>query len=417
MSNTQKKNVPELRFPGFEGEWEEKKLGEIFQIISGSTPLKSNKKFYENGNINWVKTTDLNNSKVTHSKEKITEYAMNSLKLKLVPKNSVLIAMYGGFNQIGRTGLLKIDATINQAISALLMNHETNPEFIQAYLNYQVKGWKRYAASSRKDPNITKKDIEQFKVPYVSINEQQKIGEFFSKLDRQIELEEQKLELLQQQKKSYMQKIFSQELRFKDENGEDYPEWEEKQLGELGVTYAGLSGKAKEDFGFGKDVYVSYVNVFKNNIATLEMVENVSIKPGEKQNNVKFGDILFTTSSEVPHEVGMSSVWLYEKDNVYLNSFCFGFRTTVSFINPIFLARYLRSFEMRKLITILAQGSTRFNISKKELMKLIVKIPRLDEQNRIINLFSILDGGIELQSMKVRKLKKRKQGLLQKMFI
>ncbi|MBH4723836.1 restriction endonuclease subunit S, partial [Staphylococcus aureus] len=354
MSNTQKKNVPELRFPGFEGEWEEKKLGEIFQIISGSTPLKSNKKFYENGNINWVKTTDLNNSKVTHSKEKITEYAMNSLKLKLVPKNSVLIAMYGGFNQIGRTGLLKIDATINQAISALLMNHETNPEFIQAYLNYQVKGWKRYAASSRKDPNITKKDIEQFKVPYVSINEQQKIGEFFSKLDRQIELEEQKLELLQQQKKGYMQKIFSQELRFKDENGEDYPEWEEKQLGELGVTYAGLSGKAKEDFGFGKDVYVSYVNVFKNNIATLEMVENVSIKPGEKQNNVKFGDILFTTSSEVPHEVGMSSVWLYEKDNVYLNSFCFGFRTTVSFINPIFLARYLRSFEMRKLITILA---------------------------------------------------------------
>lgn len=417
MSNTQKKNVPELRFPGFEGEWEEKKLGEIFQIISGSTPLKSNKKFYENGNINWVKTTDLNNSKVTHSKEKITEYAMNSLKLKLVPKNSVLIAMYGGFNQIGRTGLLKIDATINQAISALLMNHETNPEFIQAYLNYQVKGWKRYAASSRKDPNITKKDIEQFKVPYVSINEQQKIGEFFSKLDRQIELEEQKLELLQQQKKGYMQKIFSQELRFKDENGEDYPEWEEKQLGELGVTYAGLSGKAKEDFGFGKDVYVSYVNVFKNNIATLEMVENVSIKPGEKQNNVKFGDILFTTSSEVPHEVGMPSVWLYEKDNVYLNSFCFGFRTTVSFINPIFLARYLRSFEMRKLITILAQGSTRFNISKKELMKLIVKIPRLDEQNRIINLFSILDGGIELQSMKVRKLKKRKQGLLQKMFI
>ncbi|HHQ7209399.1 TPA: restriction endonuclease subunit S [Staphylococcus aureus] len=417
MSNTQKKNVPELRFPGFEGEWEEKKLGEIFQIISGSTPLKSNKKFYENGNINWVKTTDLNNSKVTHSKEKITEYAMNSLKLKLVPKNSVLIAMYGGFNQIGRTGLLKIDATINQAISALLMNHETNPEFIQAYLNYQVKGWKRYAASSRKDPNITKKDIEQFKVPYVSINEQQKIGEFFSKLDRQIELEEQKLELLQQQKKGYMQKIFSQELRFKDENGEDYPEWEEKQLGELGVTYAGLSGKAKEDFGFGKDVYVSYVNVFKNNIATLEMVENVSIKPGEKQNNVKFGDILFTTSLEVPHEVGMSSVWLYEKDNVYLNSFCFGFRTTVSFINPIFLARYLRSFEMRKLITILAQGSTRFNISKKELMKLIVKIPRLDEQNRIINLFSILDGGIELQSMKVRKLKKRKQGLLQKMFI
>ncbi|HHO6116082.1 TPA: restriction endonuclease subunit S, partial [Staphylococcus aureus] len=293
-----------------------------------------------------------------------------------------------------------------------------NPIFLKEALNIPKKRYEiGSAAGGSTRFNVSQDILRKINVKFPPIEEQQKIGDLFSKLDRQIELEEQKLELLQQQKKGYMQKIFSQELRFKDENGEDYLEWEEKQLGELGVTYAGLSGKAKEDFGFGKDVYVSYVNVFKNNIATLEMVENVSIKPGEKQNNVKFGDILFTTSSEVPHEVGMSSVWLYEKDNVYLNSFCFGFRTTVSFINPIFLARYLRSFEMRKLITILAQGSTRFNISKKELMKLIVKIPRLDEQNRIINLFSILDGGIELQSMKVRKLKKRKQGLLQKMFI
>ncbi|HDH6671804.1 TPA: restriction endonuclease subunit S, partial [Staphylococcus aureus] len=287
------KNVPELRFPGFEGEWEEKKLGEIFQIISGSTPLKSNKKFYENGNINWVKTTDLNNSKVTHSKEKITEYAMNSLKLKLVPKNSVLIAMYGGFNQIGRTGLLKIDATINQAISALLMNHETNPEFIQAYLNYQVKGWKRYAASSRKDPNITKKDIEQFKVPYVSINEQQKIGEFFSKLDRQIELEEQKLELLQQQKKGYMQKIFSQELRFKDENGEDYPEWEETKLQQIIEVKDGTHESPKPtDNGY---LLVTSKNL-KNN--KLDLSESYSISKEDyesinKRSKVEKGDILF----------------------------------------------------------------------------------------------------------------------------
>ncbi|HDJ2889033.1 TPA: restriction endonuclease subunit S [Staphylococcus aureus] len=390
MSNPQKKNVPELRFPGFEGEWEEKKLEGIIKVNSGK-----DYKHLDKGDIPVYGTGGF----------------MTSVSEPLSEIDAVGIGRKGTIN---KPYLLEAPFWTVDTLFYCTPKKETDILFILSL--FRKINWKVYDESTGV-PSLSKQTINKINRFVPTNKEQQKIGKFFSKLDRQIELEEQKLELLQQQKKGYMQKIFSQELRFKDENGEDYPDWENKQLGELGVTYAGLSGKAKEDFGFGKDVYVSYVNVFKNNIATLEMVGNVSIKPGEKQNNVKFGDILFTTSSEIPHEVGMSSVWLYEKDNVYLNSFCFGFRTTVSFINPIFLARYLRSFEMRKLITILAQGSTRFNISKKELMKLIVKIPRLDEQNRIINLFSILDGGIELQSMKVRKLKKRKQGLLQKMFI
>ncbi|WP_252251268.1 restriction endonuclease subunit S, partial [Escherichia coli] len=89
--------------------------------------------------------------------------------------------------------------------------------------------------------------IENIRVYFPELCEQQKIGEFFSKLDRQIELEEQKLELLQQQKKCYMQKIFSQELRFKDDNGNDYPEWEEKKLGELSQIVRGASPRPIKD--------------------------------------------------------------------------------------------------------------------------------------------------------------------------
>ena len=110
--------------------------------------------------------------------------------------------MYGGFNQIGRTAILNMEATTNQAISALISNNNVNTKFLQSYLNFNVNKWKRYAASSRKDPNITKKDIENFIVPFTNIIEQNKIGDFFSKLDRQIELEEEKLGLLQQYKKS-----------------------------------------------------------------------------------------------------------------------------------------------------------------------------------------------------------------------
>ncbi|MBE5662411.1 restriction endonuclease subunit S [Staphylococcus sp. SS35] len=399
MSNTQKKNVPDLRFPEFEGEWEEKQLGEIFQIISGSTPLKSNKKFYENGNINWVKTTDLNNSKVTHSKEKITEYAMNSLKLKLVPKNSVLIAMYGGFNQIGRTGLLKIDATINQAISALLMNHETNPEFIQAYLNYQVKGWKRYAASSRKDPNITKKDIEQFKVPYVSINEQQKIGEFFSKLDRQIELEEQKLELLQQQKKGYMQKIFSQELRFKDENGNDYPEWTNERLGEVTTVTMGQSPKS--------------VNYTDNSNDTVLIQGNADIENGlinpriytrEVTKLIQKDEIILTVRAPVG-KLAMAQI-----------NACIG-RGVCSIKGDKFLYYFLEWFATQNKWIRFSQGSTFESISGNDIRNIHIKMPVEDERTKIIKLLNSLDVLNSKTDLKIQNLKQRKQSLLQKMFV
>ncbi len=409
MSNTQKKNVPELRFPGFEGEWEEKKLGEIFQIISGSTPLKSNKKFYENGNINWVKTTDLNNSKVTHSKEKITEYAMNSLKLKLVPKNSVLIAMYGGFNQIGRTGLLKIDATINQAISALLMNHETNPEFIQAYLNYQVKGWKRYAASSRKDPNITKKDIEQFKVPYVSINEQQKIGEFFSKLDRQIELEEQKLELLQQQKKGYMQKIFSQELRFKDENGEDYPEWEETKLQQIIEVKDGTHESPKPtDNGY---LLVTSKNL-KNN--KLDLSESYSISKEDyesinKRSKVEKGDILFGMIGTIGNPILLEDEGFAIKNVALLKTSCLQ--------EKYYILNFLKSIAIAKQFYKTNAGGTQKFISLGVIRDLKIDFPSLEESTKIGILFNKLDELIKNQSTKIVLLRRRKKALLKSMFI
>ncbi len=401
--------MPELRFPGFEGEWEEKKLGEIFQIISGSTPLKSNKKFYENGNINWVKTTDLNNSKVTHSKEKITEYAMNSLKLKLVPKNSVLIAMYGGFNQIGRTGLLKIDATINQAISALLMNHETNPEFIQAYLNYQVKGWKRYAASSRKDPNITKKDIEQFKVPYVSINEQQKIGEFFSKLDRQIELEEQKLELLQQQKKGYMQKIFSQELRFKDENGEDYPEWEETKLQQIIEVKDGTHESPKPtDNGY---LLVTSKNL-KNN--KLDLSESYSISKEDyesinKRSKVEKGDILFGMIGTIGNPILLEDEGFAIKNVALLKTSCLQ--------EKYYILNFLKSIAIAKQFYKTNAGGTQKFISLGVIRDLKIDFPSLEESTKIGILFNKLDELIKNQSIKIVLLRRRKKDLLKSMFI
>ena len=117
-------------------------------------------------------------------------------------------------------------------------------------------------------------------------------------------------------------------------------DWEQRKLGEIGSTFTGLSGKTKEDFGHGDARFVTYMNVYSNSIADLAMTERVEID--QTQNSVKYGDIFFTTSSETPNEVGMSSVWLGNTENTYLNSFCFGYRPEVK-VNPYYMAMDLQS--------------------------------------------------------------------------
>ena len=175
------KHIPKIRFDEFNNIWNETKLGEIYEIYSGNTPSRSDNMNYQNGEIPWIKTTDLNNSIICSNEEKISVYG--ATKLKLLPENSVLIAMYGGFNQIGRTGLLAYPATINQALAALMPVNEINPNFLLNFLNFKKESWRNVAASSRKDPNITKNDVEKFKISFPSLEEQSAIGSLFRTLD------------------------------------------------------------------------------------------------------------------------------------------------------------------------------------------------------------------------------------------
>lgn len=197
---------PELRFEGFTGAWEQCKLGKLYKIYSGTTPYRGDISNYDNPKVPWVKTTDLKNKSIDINEEDISNKAAN--KLKLLPKNTVLVAMYGGFNQIGRTGLLTYPATINQALAALEPNEKIIPYFLITQLNFRVNDWKKVAASSRKDPNITKKDVENFSLNYPDIKEQTQIGNFFKQLDETITLQEQQLEKLKEMKKGYLQQMF-----------------------------------------------------------------------------------------------------------------------------------------------------------------------------------------------------------------
>ena len=169
--------------------------------------------------------------------------------------------------------------------------------------------------------------------------------------------------------------------------------WEQRKLGDVGETYTGLSGKTKADFGHGQARFVTYMNVFSNPISNPEMTEPIEIDP--KQNEVEVGDVFFTTSSETPEEVGMSSVLLEKRGKIYLNSFCFGFRPTEK-IDSYYLAYMLRSESAREKIILLAQGISRYNISKNKVMEIAVSLPSLDEQKLIGQYFRQLDNLITL---------------------
>ena len=189
--------------------------------------------------------------------------------------------------------------------------------------------------------------------------------------------------------------------------------WEQRKLGEMGQTYTGLSGKTKDDFGHGQARFVTYMNVFSNPISNPEMTEPIEIDP--KQNEVEVGDVFFTTSSETPEEVGMSSILLEKRGKTYLNSFCFGFRPSEK-IDSYYLAYMLRSESARAKITLLAQGISRYNISKNKVMEIAVSLPSLDEQKMIGQYFSQLDNLITLHQRKFEKLTNVKKSMLEKMF-
>jgi len=190
-------------------------------------------------------------------------------------------------------------------------------------------------------------------------------------------------------------------------------EWEVKKMKEMGSTFSGLTGKTKEDFGFGKP-YISYLNIYNNTVIDSLDFEKVKISTSEKQHLVESGDVFFTTSSETADEVGISSTYIGDLKELYLNSFCFGFKPNTN-TNSIFLANFFRSPLGRNLIFSLAQGATRYNLSKSNFMELQIPLPPLPEQKKIADILSTWDLAIEKTQNIILNLKRRNKGLQQQL--
>ncbi|UVJ25581.1 restriction endonuclease subunit S [Staphylococcus aureus] len=418
MSNTQKKNVPELRFPGFEGEWEEKKLGDLTtKIGSGKTP-KGGSENYTNKGIPFLRSQNIRNGKLNlNDLVYISKDIDDEMKNSRTYYGDVLLNITGA--SIGRTAINSIVETyanLNQHVCIIRLKKEYYYNFFGQYL-LSRKGKRKIflAQSGGSREGLNFKEIANLKIFTPTIfEEQQKIGKFFSKLDRQIELEEQKLELLQQQKKGYMQKIFSQELRFKDENGNDYPEWEEKQLGDtLEFIKDGTHG-THENVDNGPWL-LSAKNIKNNKIIISSDDRKISeneYKKIYKNYKLERGDLLLTIVGTIgrtaivkdPNSIAFQrSVAILKTKALY----------DVGFIFQLFQTNYFKNLLLRKQVVSAQPG-----LYLGDIRKLKISISNIsEEQKKIGSFFSKFDRQIELEQQKLELLQQLKKGLLQSMFI
>ncbi|HAR7217745.1 TPA: restriction endonuclease subunit S [Staphylococcus aureus] len=384
MSNTQKKNVPELRFPGFEGEWEEKKLEDIIKVNSGK-----DYKHLDKGDIPVYGTGGY----------------MTSVSESLSEIDAVGIGRKGTIN---KPYVLEAPFWTVDTLFYCTPKKEVDILFILSL--FRKINWKVYDESTGV-PSLSKQTINKI-IRFVPTNkEQQKIGKFFSKLDRQIELEEQKLELLQQQKKGYMQKIFSQELRFKDENGNDYPDWEEKKIEDIASqVYGGGTPNTKiKEFWNGDIPWIQSSDVKVNDLILQQCNKFIS------KNSIELSSakLIPANSIAIVTRVGVGKLCLVEFD--YATSQDFLSLSSLKYDKLYSL--YSLLYTMKKISANL-QGTSIKGITKKELLDSIIKIPHnLEEQQKIGELFYKIDKYISFNKCKIEMLKSLKQGLLQKMFI
>ncbi|GHP90187.1 restriction endonuclease subunit S [Helicobacter pylori] len=383
-----------------------KTLEEVFEIKNGYTPSKNNPEFWEKGTIPWFRMEDIReNGRIL--KDSIQHITPKALKgKKLFPKNSIIISTTA---TIGEHALLIVDSLANQRFTFLSKKANCNIALDMKFFFYQcflLGEWCKKNTNVSGFASVDMTAFKKYKFPIPPLEIQQeivKILDAFTELNTELNTE------LKARKKQY-EYYQNMLLDFKDINSnhkdakmskKTYPKRlqtllqtlvpkgvEFRKLGDIGEFYSGLVGKSKKSFSEGNKFYVPYVNVFNNPQLDLNALESVQIGDKEKQNTIQLGDVLFTGSSENLEDCAMSCVVTQkiEKD-IYLNSFCFGFRFfDENLFDPSFLKHFLRDYNFRKNISKVANGVTRFNVSKQLLSKITIPIPPLEIQQEIVKI-------------------------------
>jgi len=402
-------NTPTLRFPVFTGEWEEKKLGEIGDIITGNTPTTSNEEFY-NGEYHFVSPFDINEKRF-FEKTKTTLTKLGFSKGRKIRAGSSLFVCIG--STIGKVAQNKIDCITNQQINSIVPSEDFNDDFVFSLLENHSSKIKMLAAEQAV-PIINKTTFSKYIVLIPSLPEQTKIASFLTAVDDKLSSLKKKKQLLEQYKKGVMQQIFSQQLRFKDDNGEDFAEWEEKKLGEVCELLHGYQFKTND---FTKDglAIVKISNVIGANLYLDDITYIDSTRYNEFSKFEIFnGDILMSLTGNIGRVIEVKNKPFRLIQNYRVGKFC---PYNEKLLSKQFLKYLLISDLVFGRFNQLSNQSAQANFGKQDMDKITVFIPNISEQTKIANFLSAIDEKISHCCVQIEKMEGWKKGLLQGMFI
>ena len=396
-------------------DWEVTELSDAFQNLEAGVSVNSDER--ENADFFVLKTSAISAGLVNVVEAKpVVKRDYTRLRCP-IKKGSIIISRMNTPQLVGECGYVSKDVQGYFLPDRLWQVTNTKDEkYDFRWLNYLLNQYQFKNAihavatgTSNSMKNISKERLLEITIPRPSIEEQKIIVEAIGDVETLIyDLRK----LIDKRSNIYvgaLQSLLSGKIKVSDSP------WEKYRICEIGDFYGGLIGKTKNDFGRGNAKYITFLNVLNNTVIDTSILEPVQISDEESQNQVLPGDLFFNTSSETPEEVGMCSVLLDSVKNTYLNSFCFGFRLKTKKVNSLFLSYYFNSQEGRKIMRVLAQGATRFNLSKDYFSKTEIELPTYRDQTEIAKILSDMENDIRALKKKLSKYEAVKRGMMEEL--
>lgn len=404
--------------------WEMKSLKYCLKFTIGVTPSSSEESYYFEEEP-WITISDMSGKHITKT-HFVSKKAVKKCNMRVVPKGSLL---YSFKLSVGQVSFTTKDAYTNEAIASFYPTNNTNLKFWYYVLPVYLI---RNANKNIYGVYLLNQDlIKNAMIIFPPKDEQKKIASYLdekiAKIDAFISGKEKFIELLKEQKQIIINdavtKGLNKNAKFKNSGvewlGQIPSHWEILKLKFVGKIFAGLSDKKGDDFSkeftSDKKPFIPFTNVCNNLKIDKNQMQYVKINPHEMQNKVREKDIIFLMSSETLEDIGKCSIYL-EKEQLYLNSFCKGFRPNLSRINAEFLNYLLQSKTYRNYFNLAGRGFTRINIKQEYISNLCAILPPKDEQEKIVeyieNKISKIDKLVNLEQECIKSLKEYKASLI-----
>lgn len=423
---------PKLRFKEFDGDWSESKLKDcIDSIDSGWSPQCESYPADEN---EWavLKTTsvDWDGFKANFNK-KLPSNLEARFEIEVKP-NDILVTRAGPTERVGVVAVVphnvRSKLMISDKLIRLKADNENNPEFLGISLSSvkcQNQLQSKTSGLAKSQTNISQKILCDVSLMIPAKAEQTKIASFLSAVDEKISQLTQKHELLSQYKQGMMQKLFSQQLRFKADDGSEFGEWEEVKFSDIfnfhqtnSYSRALLAEHGEiMNIHYG-DIHTKFSMLFDVNKESVPFLnDEVDTSKIAKQQFLNVGDLVIADASEDYKDIG-KSIEVISLNNQKVVA---GLHTYIARpVKPFalgFCGYMMQTFPVREQIKKLATGISVLGISKSNLGKVELSIPCLEEQTKIANFLSSIDQKIEVVAQQIEQAKQWKKGLLQNMFI